>query len=265
MAIVNASDHGFTNEKGIYKLDKIIQDIEDLKKNNSSTATILNAIYPVGAIYLGIKADDNPGIWGKKNGLNMNWTWTPFGGESKFLLLTSPTDPGHVGVGKGYNGNESVVKNETTDKIRYKKTFNLSTANIPAHTHSIPKLTGTGVIKVSAPSSIKYNNNKDTAGATDGDGRIYLDTTATKGHTGTKAYFIWHPNVKQFSDSSLNLEDGALHLVGGLPNNVSLANPYQAAVTIPAGERTGNIGSGSGVTLDITPPYYTVYMWRRTK
>lgn len=265
----NVPNHGFTGEKAIYDIETLERRIAALESSTSATAEILNAIYPKGAIYLGLTTDDNPAVWGKKNGLNMTWTWEAFGGTSKFLLLTSPKDPGHVPVQQGYNGSDTVVVSDNTTNFRIKKGFTLSTDNLAPHTHSIPTTyTGNGTVKVAAPSQIKYNHDQSTAGATNGDGNIYLDMQATKGQTGNKAYFLWHPKVKTFSDPSLNLEDGTFHLVGGLPSGVKVSNPYQVAVSVSPknGEtRTGSLGAGKSVTLDITPPYYTVYMWRRTK
>ncbi|WP_082202814.1 MULTISPECIES: DUF859 family phage minor structural protein [Clostridia] len=165
---------------------------------------LLDIIYPVGSIYMSVK-NTNPGTL-------FGGTWAAWGA-------------GKVPVGV----NTADGNFNTVEKTGGASTHKLTTAQIPAHSHSIPALSGSAA----------------SAGA-------HTHTTDVYGSTG------------DFSNNATNLwiRGGAsVAAAYGVSKATKSAGAHTHTVTTKAGT-SGSAGT-SGVHNNLQP-YITCYMWKRT-
>lgn len=160
--------------------------------SNLDSTAVCNLIYPVGSIYLSVNSTSPASLFGG--------TWTQL--KDRFLL-----------------GAGDVYSNGTTG----------GNAELQAHTHSIPSLSGT------AASST----------------HTHIVTTKTTSYgSGSQTNWrclSWPGTSADFSQTVYT-------------NNGSADGSHTHNVTTNA-TTTGSTGSGSGKNM---PPYLTVYMWKRT-
>lgn len=270
MALTNG-EHGFYGNKSIYSLSELEARISNLENNNSSTAEVLNAIYPVGAIYFSMKSDGSPASWGSK--LGVKWTWTPLLGtnspHSKYLLISDPTNANRPRSGYAGGTAPAVDVNDSQthgDSYQMKPTFSLS--NVKSHTHSTGSI-ATNLFKKMFPGKLRWKvGQESTIGATSG--VVYGSVNMNK--TGTNAYLVLHPKTFQPGD---NVRDGRLYLCGGLGNPpdavwdewaIDSKDAYlvKGSSAIPTGDTSATGVNPLNVSFRHTPPFYTVYAWRRT-
>lgn len=165
---------------------------------------LLDLIYPVGSIYMSIK-NTNPGTL-------FGGTWTAWGA-------------GKVPVGV----NTSDANFNTVEKTGGAPTHNLTTAQMPSHSHSIPALSGT------AASAGSHTHTSDVYGST--------------GDFSNNAANLW---IK--GGSSVAAAYG-----------VSKASKSGGAHTHTVTTKAGTTGSaGAGGDHNNLQPYITCYMWKRT-
>ena len=182
-------------------------------KANIDAKPDLDNIYPVGSIYMTM-ASSNPGdLFGG--------TWTKLSGG---YLYADTSNPGAKG------GSNS---------------FTLSTANLPAHTHSTPSHTH------------GYTRADSIQGTA-------ISTNQMPSHTHT------------YSMLGLPQESGNTQppLGGYLPQSTGTTNATGGGAShghglntswVSTGASSGTTGStGSGQAVNIRPTYINVYMWQRT-
>jgi len=175
----------------------------------AAVAATLSALYPVGEILITHRSG-NPATW-----LSFG-TWVAYGaGRTLIGLDTADAD---------YNA---------IDNASGAKTHTITTAELPAHTHTTPTYTGT----TGAGSAHSH-----TAG-------VSLLATATGALT----------NGSTSSSTVDNVSFGTA--AGVITPNTSSESAHTHSFTVPAGT-SGSIGSGTA--MSIVQPYITVAMWRRT-
>ena len=165
---------------------------------------LLDMIYPVGSIYMSVK-NTNPGTL-------FGGTWAAWGAGKVPVGINTADD--------NFN---------TVEKTGGASTHKLTTAQIPAHSHSIPALSGSAA----------------SAGA-------HTHTTDVYGSTG------------DFSNNATNLwiRGGAsVAAAYGVSKATKSAGAHTHTVTTKAGT-SGSAGT-SGVHNNLQP-YITCYMWKRT-
>jgi len=159
--------------------------------------TVVDLIYPVGSIYLSVNST-NPGTL-------FGGSWTQI--KDRFLLSAGDT------YSAGSTGGAETVT--------------LTANNIPAHTHSIAKIT---------------NGTAESAGA-HVHGAWYASDSSPNRDWGCE----WHNGAKAAGSSSAGMDSAGAHT---------------HTVTIPA-HNTGN-NTTTGAAVNKMPPYLAVYVWQRT-
>jgi hypothetical protein len=199
---------------------------------------ILNVFYPVGTIYQSV-SDVNPGTF-------MGGTWTAWG-AGKFI----------VGVDTGQTEFDTVEETGGAKKI------NLTSAQLPAHAHTIDH--DHGVVTSTDPSANHTHN--IPAMATGG-------RTAAHTHTWGRDFdhasgsSRWGPHLAgpsgagATSPTGTESADHAHYTPSTTSGTVSAWHTHN--VDIP--NYTGNSGNGPGTGADINilNPYITCYFWKRT-
>ena len=167
------------------------------------TNQLLEKVYPVGAIYISVNSTSPATLFGG--------TWEQI--KDKFLLSTGDS------YANGSTGGSA--------------THTITSANLPAHTHTYSK-----------------------ANATTGSHTLTIDEIPPHKHTttnikGTPYQGTWSLSTAQYSAHDIN-NDLVGSTGGGKGHTHSL------------GTTTTNTGSaGSGTALNTMPPYLAVYMWQR--
>ena len=181
---------------------KFSNDLTDLKTNLKKE--ILNQAYPINSVYISY-SNTNPG--------------TLFGGTWEI-----------IGDGRVLKG----IKSGTAGTTGGSSTVTLSTANLPAHTHTYDKAnanTDPHVLTVAEMPAhdhqLGYNGRSTNPGYA-----AYKLTDSVESSTGT----------------------------GTTGGNQGHTHPISTTST-----NTGSAGSSTPTAINVQDPYITVYMWRRTK
>lgn len=202
---------------------------------------LLDALHPVGSIYLSTSST-NPSTY-------FGGTWERFAN-------------GQVLVGVDTQETEF----NTVQKTGGSKTHTVTLKDVPAHTHSIPKLSGTAA----SAGSHKHNdtfavasNGAHTHRLKGGDGST--DFTGLGEFTNRKTgkepvqqagKFIWD------GISATTTSAGAhTHTLNG---SVSSGGAHTHTVSTNT-STTGSTGSSVSINFNVLQPYITCYIWRRTK
>ena len=193
-------------------------------------SALWNSIYPVGSIYMSTSST-NPGT------LFTGTTWSQI--SDRFL----------VGMGSTYKtaggtGGASSVTLATGNLPSHSHSVSITTGNQSAgHTHSIPALSGT------AASAGSHNHLVTSKTTSYGSGS--QSSWRCLSWTGTNA--DWTQNVYS-GDSGAHTH--SVTTTASTSGGISANHTHSVS---------GNTGSqGSGTAFSIIPPYYAVYMWRRT-
>lgn len=193
-------------------------------------SALWNSIYPVGSIYMSTSST-NP------KDLFTGTTWTQI--TDRFL----------VGMGSTYTtaggtGGASSVTLATGNLPSHRHSVSITSGNQSAnHTHSIPALSGTAA---SAGSHNHLVTSKTTSyGSGSQSGWRCLSWTGTNAD--------WTQNVYS-GDNGAHTHD--------VTTTASTSGSNSVNHTHSVSGNTGYLGSGTA--FSIIPPYYAVYMWRRT-
>lgn len=193
-------------------------------------SALWNSIYPVGSIYMSTSST-NPGT------LFTGTTWSQI--TDRFL----------VGMGTTYTtaggtGGASSVTLETGNLPSHRHSVSITSGNQSAgHTHSIPALSGT------AASAGSHNHLVTSKTTSYGQGS--QSSWRCLSWTGTNA--DWTQNVYS-GDSGAHTH--SVTTTASTSGGISANHTHSVS---------GNTGyQGSGTAFSIIPPYYAVYMWRRT-
>ena len=200
-------------------------------------SALWNSIYPVGSIYMSTSST-NP------KDLFTGTTWTQI--TDRFLVAMGSTYTTAGGTG----GASSVT---------------LATGNLPSHRHSVSITSG-------IQSAGHTHSTPAHSGTITGGTHTHVVTTKTTSYgsgsqtswrclswTGTNA--DWTQSVTTPNkDHNGNVYDGShshsFSIAGGTTGGISADHTHSVS---------GNTGyQGSGTAFSIIPPYYAVYMWRRT-
>ena len=205
---------------------------------------LVDYIYPIGSIYMSVNST-NPGtIFGG--------TWERFAN-------------GQVLVGVDTQETEF----NTVQKTGGKKTHTVTLDKVPAHTHSIPKLSGT------AASAGSHTHSDTFAVASNGAHTHRLkeyngETSFTKigefinngsgyepeQYTSSTSEYRWR------TLSTTTTSSGAhTHTLNG---SVSSGGAHTHTVSTNT-STTGSTGSSVSINFNVLQPYITCYIWRRTK
>lgn len=202
---------------------------------------LLDALHPVGSIYLSTSST-NPSTY-------FGGTWERFAN-------------GQVLVGVDTQETEF----NTVQKTGGNKTHTVTLKDVPAHTHSIPKLSGTAASAGSHTHSDTFavaSAGAHTHRLKRGDGSTDFTslgefTNRTKGKEPVQqaGNFIWD------SVSATTTSAGAhTHTLNG---SVSSGGAHTHTVSTNT-STTGSTGSSVSINFNVLQPYITCYIWRRTK
>ena len=248
----------------LYSFNGTEQELQDAQARSSisgfsSTAQLVNKIYPVGSIYISVSST-NPGTvmsgttWTRIKdrmllGAGDTYTAGNTGGSATHTLTTAEM-PSHSHT---FTGSAA-----TTGGISANHTHSGTTGNQSAnHTHTgtsgNPNQNHTHGTKAHAHTykvhSVGYYGGTDLRGpgtktGTDG------STNAATGTTGTVS--AWHTHTTTFGNQSA----GHTHSLttGGISANHTHSFTGKGTV--------GN--NGSGTAFNIMPPYLAAYVWKRT-
>ena len=202
---------------------------------------LLDALHPVGSIYLSTSST-NPSTY-------FGGTWERFAN-------------GQVLVGVDTQETEF----NTVQKTGGSKTHTVTLKDVPAHTHSIPKLSGTAASAGSHTHSDTFavaSNGAHTHRLKRGDGST--DFTGLGEFTNRKTgkepvqqagSFIWD------GVSATTTSAGAhTHTLNG---SISSGGVHTHTVSTNT-STTGSTGSSVSINFNVLQPYITCYIWRRTK
>ena len=178
----------------------------------------LDKIYPVGSIYMTM-ASSNPGdLFGG--------TWTKLSGG---YLYADTNNPGAKG------GSNS---------------FTLSTANLPAHTHSTPSHTH-GYTRADSVQGTAISANQMAAHTHNNDTMYNADEAATATAAHTTNWTTHHGTTNMLGQWTIG---------ANASHNHGLSTSWAST-----GASSGTTGStGGGQAVNIRPTYINVYMWQRT-
>lgn len=203
--------------------------------------TLLDYLHPIGSIYISTTST-NPGtIFGG--------TWERFAN-------------GQVLVGVDTQETEF----NTVQKTGGNKTHTVTLKGVPAHTHSIPKLSGTAASAGShthsdtfavASAGAHTHRLKRGDGSTDFTGLGEFTNRKTgKEPVQQAGKFIWD------GISATTTSAGAhTHTLNG---SVSSGGAHTHTVSTNT-STTGSTGSSVSINFNVLQPYITCYIWRRTK
>lgn len=202
---------------------------------------LLDALHPVGSIYLSTSST-NPSTY-------FGGTWERFAN-------------GQVLVGVDTEETEF----NTVQKTGGNKTHTVTLDKVPAHTHSIPKLSGT------AASAGSHTHNDTFAVASAGShthrlkrGDGSTDFSGLGEFTNRKSGNEPVPQAGSFiwdGVSATTTSAGAhTHTLNG---SVSSGGAHTHTVSTNT-STTGSTGSSVSINFNVLQPYITCYIWRRTK
>lgn len=203
---------------------------------------LVDYIYPVGSIYMSVNST-NPGtIFGG--------TWERFAN-------------GQVLVGVDTQETEF----NTVQKTGGNKTHTVTLKDVPAHTHSIPKLSGTAASAGSHKHSdtfavasagshshrLKRTSGNQTDFSTLGEFTNRTDGKEPVQQTGNYTWDVISPTTTSAGAHTHTL-NGSVSSGGAHTHTVSTNT-----------STTGSTGSSVSINFNVLQPYITCYIWRRTK
>ena len=189
-------------------------------KFSNDLQSFLLKVYPVGSIYISYNST-NPGTL-------FGGTWENYGSGRVLKGINSGT--------AGQTGGSSTVT--------------LSTANLPAHTHTY-----------------------DKANANTGSHTLTIAEMPSHSHefiTGGEAFVTWSNTSADFMNVNAGLLFGDKGWFYDRTKNTSKINStgggqgHTHPISITS-TNTGSAGSTNPTAINVQDPYITVYMWRRTK
>lgn len=190
---------------------------------------IMLSFYPVGSVYMNVNNVNPATLFGG--------TWEQI--KDTFLLSTGDIYPANQ---TGGSATAQVTGNTGGTS--------LTVAQLPAHTHSIPALTG------SAATDGAFNFDVTALGAKTGStGLVSPGGNTTVSKSGATRYKVSSNNYADAGSTTLN-------------DKVNYAGHTHTVTTVA--NTTGSNGSGNShnhsvnLTCNTLPPYTTVYVWKRT-
>ena len=249
--LINSREVKYDNSTSGINATNVQDAIVELNNNATDYSTIisrLNAlegkIYPVGSIYISVN-NTNPGTF-------LGGTWVAFGqGRTWIGVNASDGD---------YNAAE---------KTGGSKTKTLAAANIPAHTHSIPALSGSAAS--AGGHTHTFSGTTSSAGShshsiskaivmVNNTGAFIINDSNFDGIVASdnlpSSYGVWT------TDSQKN---GIIASGGAHTHTYSGTTSNNGAHTHTVSTNASTSGSsGSGTAFSTMDPYITVYMWKRT-
>ena len=201
---------------------------------------LLDRTYPVGSIYMSVSSTNPATLFGG--------TWEQL--EGKFLLGASS---GHAA---GSTGGAETVKLSTAQLPAHTHTGPAHTHSVSGHTHSVPNHTHTVPAHTHtatcASAGVHHHDVRRTMNAASGSARYSLegatDVFKPTLDAGAHTHSITIASKAAFSTNST----GSCTTGSGGSGNTGSAGTGA----------TGSTGSGSAVS--IIPPFLAVYMWKRT-
>ena len=203
---------------------------------------LLDALHPVGSIYLSTSST-NPSTY-------FGGTWERFAN-------------GQVLVGVDTQETEF----NTVQKTGGNKTHTVTLKDVPAHTHSIPKLSGTAAsagshthgdtFAVASAGSHSHRLKRTSGNQTDFStlGEFTNRTTGKEPmqQTGNYTWDVISPTTTSAGAHTHTL-NGSVSSGGAHTHKVSTNT-----------STTGSTGSSVSINFNVLQPYITCYIWRRTK
>ena len=247
-------------QDAIVELNNNATDYSSLNQRLTAVEDYKNKIYPVGSIYISINNTNPSSLFGG--------TWESFG-QGRTLIGVNTSDGDFNGV----------------EKTGGSKTKTIATGNLPAHTHSIPALSGTAAssgahthtVSGTAASSGAHTHSVSGTAASSGAHtheaylyRNYNGGTTSSGANWTTSGLYRYVNVSTPITTSSN---GAhTHTVSGTAASSGAHTHTVSGTAASSGAHTHSVstnasttgGTGNGEALSTLDPYITVYMWKRT-
>lgn len=209
---------------------------------------VISDMYPIGSIYISTSISTASDL-GKTLGVG---TWEPYA-SGKTL----------VGVGTGTDSN-SVSKTFKVNETGGEYTHNLTTSEIPSHSHSIPSLSGNTASTGNGYSLSNTCETKTTSSNGDHNHSLYKQVDNYSGLTlsvggGNSSVVIYYKDDN--SAKTLNAGAHTHSYEDCYLNKLSGVEAHTHTVSTTAAT-TGKVG-GSEAHNNIQP-YITVYMYKRT-
>ena len=215
------------NNKGAYKISEdnlqkgyqiimkaLNEKYDDINtRNKKYEEEFLNKTYPVGSIYI-TESNINPST-------SIGGTWETYG------------------AGKTLVGVDTENTNfNTVNKTGGTSTSTLATTNMPAHTHSIPALSGTAA----------------SAGAHTHSVLIYHDQSGYSQTIPAYSHYLLWGTTASYTNTALSNR----HTMQGMTTTNSGAHTHAVTTT-----KNTSGSTGSGTSFTNLQPYITVYLWKR--
>ncbi len=245
---------------------------------------IYDSIYPVGAIYMSTSSTSPATLFGG--------TWTQIQdtfliaagssymagatGGSSAVTLSSSNIPSHShsipalsGTAASAGAHTHTGPSHSHSLPSHTHSLPSHTHSLPSHTHSIPSLSGT---TKSAGAHCHYAKYDTDAASGSAKSRYYPSGGSTSSNYLTTSAGA-HCHSFSTDSSTTGSKSGTSGSTSGTSGSTSgtsgasgtgatgSAGAHTHSVTTTA-TNTGTYGSGS--SFSIMPPYYAVYMWRRT-
>lgn len=175
---------------------------------------LVDYIYPVGSIYMSVNSTNPSQLFGG--------TWVQWGS-------------GRVPV--GINTNDTSFN--TTEKTGGSQSRTITIKDVPAHTHTIPALSGTAASAGSHSHRLKRASAGQTDFSTLGE---FTNRTTGKEPVQQTGSYIWDV----------------------ISPTTTSAGAHTHTVSTTA-STTGSTGSSISINFSVLQPYITCYMWKRTQ
>lgn len=257
------------------RIDKNAQDIDELEENvNKISGDVLDKTYPIGSIYISTNGTSPTTIFGG--------VWERYG-EGKTLVSLDSSNSNF----------------DTVNKTGGKDNVTLSTDNLPSHTHTIPKLTGSS--NSAGGHTHTYSGSTNSTGSHTHNASGNTNTTGNHSHTvniWTSGWggwpsmtspfghyvLLWSQSVQanyrqeQITGNMMAATYGNTDTIGNHSHsfnvNTSSAGSHShsfSGTTANSGSHTHTISTdesktsstGSTKAFSVQNPYITVYMWKR--
>lgn len=231
----------YINQSLTEEIDSKINEFQtEINSNTSSINNMLNSVYPVGSIYMSVNNTNPSTIFGG--------TWVAWGS-------------GKVPVGV----NTSETEFNTVEKTGGEKTHELTTNEMPEHSHSYVGSGHRHDISGHTHSFTGYTDNAGNSGsiwniaAQSNSSGVDASGIAQKSSTsGTVGYATASKNGSENYTDMININTNHSHRYEGTTDS---GNLYKTDI----GYESGTImATGGGQAHNNLQPYITCYMWKRT-
>ena len=255
--LFSSSEVNYDNTRSNMAANNVQDAVDELYSCATNFVAIQNQIdalttqiYPVGSIYLSVTDSTAAAVSAKLGG-----TWEAFG-EGRTLVGVKSGDA-TFGTVNNNGGNSTVTLEE---------------GNLPAHTHSIPALSGTAQ---EAGSHSHTGNTLNVTGSVNNGYIMYSDYYGTWGHNSvsTSGAFStygagnynggWEFVRKETASGSIYHGTTGFQLSTSGKWSGSTSTAPNHTHTVSTTESTSG-STGSGTAFSVQNPYVTVYMWKRT-